>query len=646
MTAFAGIVALDDAPIDRQAEDCASRAIGGPRLGRVVGRAANALIVQRASSDPAGRHAATPLTADTAGRILFAAVARLDNREELGAALGLAPAELARTSDAGLIWRMHERWGDAGVARCLGAFAFALWDAEARCLTLGRDCLGNRPLFYHCGRSSVAFATTLGALLALPQVPRQIDEIALANFMVVHNRDGPRTLYRGIDRVASRTLVTVDRTGIRHRHYWAPDLDAPAPYGREEDYVERARELLDMAVITATRDTPHVAISASGGLDSSAIAATAARLGRAESITCFCEVPPSGTQIDVGPFRYLDERDKVEALARMHPRLAVRFIAPERLHPIAQDDTRQFVRTSLPSFNAASLGPYLQEAVSAAGHNAILIGNYGNFGLTWGGPYSLTSLLRARQWSMFLREMRATARESRRGLSRTFAADVLMPMAPISMRRFIYRLRGRDPDSVAHYSALNPAFIAEAGLAERWRAEGFDPWFGPPDWNAARWRAHRLFDHAQFARDRRALANEIFGFEARDPHGDRRLLEFVLAIPEPMFRRNGIPRSFARRVLADRLPREILDERRRGANTPAWFNSLDARRHDMAEEIERLEASVLARRLIDLPRLKALVAQWPRDAQAAEERSRDYRLVLAGGMHIGRFVRWVEGGNT
>ena len=100
---------------------------------------------------------------------------------------------------------MHERFGDAGVARCLGAFAFALWDAEARRLTLGRDCLGNRPLFYHRGPQFVAFATTLRSLLALPGVPRAIDELALAQFIAVNLREQQRTLYRGIERVPSRT---------------------------------------------------------------------------------------------------------------------------------------------------------------------------------------------------------------------------------------------------------------------------------------------------------------------------------------------------------------------------------------------------------------------------------------------------------
>jgi asparagine synthase (glutamine-hydrolysing) len=648
VTAFAGIVTFDGTAIDQQTENSISRALTARSNGNTVTRRApGALFAQRTSSTAAGMHGEQRTVVGRDGRTLFAALACLDNYEELAAALGLTPAEAAHTQEAVLLLRMIERWGDAGIARCLGAFAFALWDADARRLTLGRDCLGNRPLFYHTGTHFVAFATTLGALLALPGVPRAIDELALAHFMAFNIGEARQTFYRGIERVPSRTLATIDLTGVRHRYYWTPSLDAPPAFKREEDYLERARELLDQAVAAAIRATPHVAISASGGLDSSAIAATAARLGIAKKITCYVGVPLSGTEIDVGLFRYLDERAKVESLARMHPALDLRFIAPESTHPIEEDYTRLFVRTNLPILGPSDLGwfSYLYDAVLQAGHRVLLVGLAGNFGLTWWGYFSLLALLRAGQWGAFAHEWRATARESRRGLVRTFAGNVLMPAAPARLRRLIYRLRGRDPDSVAHYSALNPALIDELDLARQWQAQGFDPWFGPRGWNAVRHRAYYLFDNNQLGRDLRGTFHEIHGFDMRDPLADRRLLEFVLAVPEPMFRQNGVPRSFARRVLADRLPRDILDERRRGVQAPTWFRSLDARRKDIASDIERLEASPLARRLIDVPRLKRLMMQWPKDEHAAEQRLEDYKFTLTRGVHVGRFLRWVEGGN-
>jgi len=192
---------------------------------------------------------------------------------------------------------------------------------------------------------------------------------------------------------------------------------------------------------------------------------------------------------------------------------------------------------------------------------------------------------------------------------------------------------------------LNPVFIAEAGLARQWREQGFDPWFSPRSSNPVRHRAFYLFDNNQLGRDLRANAHEVHGFEFRDPLGDRRLLDFALSVPEPMLRKNGVPRSFARRVLADRLPPEILNERRRGAQGTTWFRSLDATKDKIAADIDRLDASPTASRLLDVPRLKKLMAEWPADEHAAQLRKAEYAFALARGVHVGRFIRWVEGGN-
>jgi asparagine synthase (glutamine-hydrolysing) len=648
MSAFAGLVALDGAAIDRGMEASASRALTALHAGRTITRRiAGAAIVQRNVSAVGSQYEDTHPLAAGDGRSLFAAFARLDNREELGSALGLSSPELARASDARLLLSMHDRWSDDGVARCIGAFAFAHWDTDRRRLTLGRDCLGNRALFYYRAPAFVAFATSLRVLLALPGVPRTIDDIALAQFIALNLREERQTLYRGIERVPGRTLVSIDWKGVRCRKYWTPDLDGSPPYAREEDYIERARELLDLAVASAARDTPRIAIATSGGLDSSAIAATAARLGMAESITCFSMVPPLGTTIDVGPFHYLDDRDKLEALARMHPRLAVRFVVPDIDGAVPKYDGRFFARAGVPALNPPGIiDNGFSDAIKDAGYQVVLVGNYGDFGLSWRGPLSLVALLRGRQWNGFWHELCAVAREDDHSVVRTFASNVVLPAAPLWVRRLIYRLRGRDPDSVACYTALNPAFIAESGLKRRWRAQGFDPWFGPRNLDAARWRADRVFDHNQYASDMRAAADEIFGYEVRDPHADRRLLEFALSVPEPMYRRDGVPRSFARRVLADRLPREIIAERRHGVNAPTWFRSLDSDRGEIARDIESLEVSPLASKLIDLPRLKRLMAQWPKDEQSAQDRVGEYKFALARGVHVGRFVRWVEGGNA
>src|ERR1700719_3377865 len=143
MSAFAGVVALHGSFIDRDIEDRVTATITALRRGRTdVRRVEGAMFIYRAATDRFDPNGDRQPLEDPNRPLLFAALARIDNRDELGAELGLAGAELARTPDAGLLRSMYERFGDAGVARCLGAFSFAHWDGDARRLTLGRDWLG------------------------------------------------------------------------------------------------------------------------------------------------------------------------------------------------------------------------------------------------------------------------------------------------------------------------------------------------------------------------------------------------------------------------------------------------------------------------------------------------------------------------
>jgi asparagine synthase (glutamine-hydrolysing) len=405
--------------------------------------------------------------------------------------------------------------------------------------------------------------------------------------------------------------------------------------------------LLDEAVATAMGDE-EAALLLSGGLDSSGIAATAARLGLSERLDCYTITAPADAQVDFGKWRYRDERSKVAALTQMYPHLRVNFRIPPVDHPIDADATRHFLKSDAPVRNASILGNYYALVEMATSkHRVLLDGYYGNWGLSWDGIDALLDLFRTGRWLDLIRELRATARCDGRGIARTFYSHVVSRGMPHRLRRIVYRLKGRDPDSVARFSALNPAFITEHDFAAKFRADGFDAWFGEPSpRRGATLRAYYMFDHNQFARDGIAMESEAIGITRRSPLADRRLLEFLLTVPEPMFHRNGEPRSFARRVLADRLPREIVGERRRGVVETTWFRALDAQRETIGRDLERIEASPLAQCILDIPRLKRLMDEWPKDEQAAQLRAREYQRLFARGIHVGRFIRWVEGGNA
>ena len=476
MSAFAGVVYFDAQSIDSRTQDRVARAV--PRQEGSTVRVqcnAHAVFAQRISLREAQSGALLP--SPRGGTALFAASARIDNRIEVAVALGLERPARER-SDADLILSSIERAGDAGLARLVGAFAFAYWDCETRELLLGRDCLGLAPLVFHVGRRFAAFASTYNSLFALPDVPRGIDEVMLGHFLALNLRDRRRTVYRGIERVPSRTVVAINGSGYAHRQYWAPNIDAEPPYRSEDDYIARGRELLDLAVATAMADK-DTALLLSGGLDSSGVAATAARLGLGERLDCYTTVAPPDMQIDFEPTVYSDVRSKAEALARMYPQLRLHFCIPPVDHPLDADPTRHFLQAGFPVRNPSLLGQYNDLIKTAtAKHRTLVDGTHGNLGLSWHGKDDLYDLFRTGRWIDLGRELRATARHDSRKIARTFYSEVVDRSLPHRLRRIVYRLRGRDPDSVARFSALDPAFIAEHDFAAKFRDDGFDPWFG------------------------------------------------------------------------------------------------------------------------------------------------------------------------
>ena len=126
-------------------------------------------------------------------RLVLVADVRLDNRDELAPALGIAASRARQLCDAALLLACLERWSEAALDRLVGDFAFALWDGRTKKLMLARDFLGQRPLYYHQGKDFFAFASMARGLHALPSILRQPDEQALAEFVTLIPQHGPRS---------------------------------------------------------------------------------------------------------------------------------------------------------------------------------------------------------------------------------------------------------------------------------------------------------------------------------------------------------------------------------------------------------------------------------------------------------------------
>jgi len=200
---------------------------------------------------------------------------RLDNREELVRELGLSGEEAARASDAALVLRCLAGGWDA-LERLIGPWALLLLDLRSREAHLARDPTGERMLCWHASPARLLVASEPAALLAGPGVPRDLNEATLAAFFAARQPPAGATFFRAIRQVPPGCRVTLSADGERRSSFWRPDLRLLRPRSEAES-IEQFRELLGTAVRAQLRAPGPAAVLMSGGLDSTSVAAHAAR---------------------------------------------------------------------------------------------------------------------------------------------------------------------------------------------------------------------------------------------------------------------------------------------------------------------------------------------------------------------------------
>lgn len=182
------------------------------------------------------------------------------------------------TSDTEVILHQYEEDGERCLDKLNGMFSFVLWDNRRKYLFAARDRLGIKPLHYYRDDRQIILASEIKAIIEDPEVPREPDHQAIADFFFAGYTLGEKTLFRGVRQIEPGHFMTVNvRSGrTRVRKYW--DLAYQYDHSRTDKAVqEELYGLLDDAVRVHCRSDASLGCHLSGGLDSSTVTAFAAR---------------------------------------------------------------------------------------------------------------------------------------------------------------------------------------------------------------------------------------------------------------------------------------------------------------------------------------------------------------------------------
>ena len=208
-------------------------------------------------------------------QLSITANARIDGREDLIAKLPRPPQT---KDDAELILLAYETWGEDCVKHLIGDFAFSIWDSRSRRMFCARDHFGVKPFFFTHLDNNFQWSTKLNELRADHRVSDVLNETAIGDYLVFGlNQDLSTTTFRDIQRLPPAHSLTLENGSITMRRYWTPDTSKELRFHDRDSYVERFTELFRQAVKDRLR-TDRVAVSMSGGLDSTSLAAIAREL--------------------------------------------------------------------------------------------------------------------------------------------------------------------------------------------------------------------------------------------------------------------------------------------------------------------------------------------------------------------------------
>ena len=204
---------------------------------------------------------------DTTSGLTVVLDGRIDNRAEMRAQLRLQDG--APTSDAAIIARAYQAWGVTAPDRLIGDFAFAIWDAPRRTLYCARDIASAKPFCYAISGNTIAFASEIRGLLALPQIERDIDFGFLGELILTTIRSQVDTVYKQIKRLRPAHWMTWCEGNVRTGCYWDFSRLSLRTAISTGDAVEGIAHHHREAVLhMATTDYP-VGAHLSGGVDSS-----------------------------------------------------------------------------------------------------------------------------------------------------------------------------------------------------------------------------------------------------------------------------------------------------------------------------------------------------------------------------------------
>jgi asparagine synthase (glutamine-hydrolysing) len=546
---------------------------------------------------------------------------RLDNRDDL--LLQLWREIDDDKSDAALAMASYEKWGSDGFGRLIGDWSLALWDATTRELKLASDYAGNRGLYYWDGDGEIHWSTSLGELVERVGLRDQLEPRFVVGYLTFSI---PRDLtpYKGILSVSTAHALTWSAGKPKQTHrFWDLSIDS-IQYRDSREYEARLRSLLGDAIRGRLRSTRPAWAELSGGLDSSTVVCMADRLlqvgaSAAPSLETISYVTETSPESDESPFIAAVEAQRSRRSHIVKAEACIDVVDEERgwvtpLHPAGV--SLEFFRTVRQAAGRVLL----------SGHPGDLVmGNYPESGASLGQRFA------ARQPRAFLSAARAWSRASRRPIWHV-PREVLAPYLPLRARTRRIALEMLHPGSSSRdvMAAATDMYLLTPQSVDSWWDERLRRTSRVMSYGNG-WQ-YTLIEGVVEYSDLRTFQSpsELPHIVHTHAYTDRRVVEFILAVPPEVLNPPGQPRRLMKAAFGCVLPPKVAKRFSKGYVDPLKLRKVRAWSPVASKNIDAL--FVVRDNFVDRRRLRAKL-------QAACDGS---CRALGNVENILKFERWLD----
>lgn len=476
---------------------------------------------------------------DEAGSIIVVFNGEIYNHRTLRAGLASRGHVLrSHHADGDVICHLYEEMGDDFVAALNGMFAIALWDARRRRLVLARDRVGIKPLYYACVGDRLLFGSEPKALLAHPAVGREVDPVALHHYFTFKNVPAPLSAFAAIRQLRPGERAVFEDGRLTFTRYWRPSFHEGETLDEHEAAAGLRALIEDSIDLQMQADVP-VAAFLSGGVDSSAVVALAARraAGRLKTFTLVYDAGIAGKD---------EDRAHARAVARLYGTEHIEHHVDAAALPAAMQAVlgafdEPFSGVISTWFLAGAIARHAKVALSGDGADELFASYL---------PHRLAQPLALGNGSD---EFPAAMLQALRGRGDEAARRMAQYLADDTAKRQLYTPLMRAATEAQPTEALIRRLYQESGTADPLnRALALD-------------QETLLPDQVLAFVDRLSMAHSL---EVRPPLLDHRIVEFAARVPGRMKIARGRVKHLFKQAVADLLPPDLIDRPKEGFLMP------------------------------------------------------------------------------